>query len=786
MEVSYRWLADFLDIEVSREAVEEYSERLTMAGAEVEGIERVKPPTEILVGEVVELSPHPDADDLFLAAVDTGEGRLSTITAAGNLYEGALVPVLPAPGELPDGKKIEARSFRGEKSEGMLCSREELGLEDKSSGIWVLDGGRFSTGQRLIEKLEYDDYILSFEITANRPDLLNVLGIARELSVLTGKTLHSPQPEFSSDREANVEIEIEDPSDTPRYTARTLTEVEICPSPLKIQHRLAKIGLRPKNNVVDATNYVLMEMGHPLHAFDLDRIEGNKITIRRAGEGEELTTLDGERRSLTEENLLIADRSAPIALAGIMGGQSTEVKSGTGNVLLEGACFDRSRIRRSSQVLGLTTDASKRFEKGMDPEATEIAIDRVTELLKEQTTFRAGSKLVDNYPAPRTRKEIELRTGRAESLIGVELETGEIRRILTGLGITVSRKDEDGFLTTPPSNRVDLTREIDLIEEIARIYGYDRIPEVPPQSGKVDFFTSKEEKVTERAKTLLTGLGLYETLSPGFALGTRLAETDELLNLKNPMGEKRSSLRPDVVSSLIRHAERNFKEGLDSLGLFEIGNVFHRSGGQPEERTKLGLLLGGRRYEGVDGKASYDFWDLKGVLEDFFAGLYLPNYRFEQGGPEYLHPGRKSELYLTGERLGYAGELHPDRGESYDLPDRVYIAELSFDRLIAEASFETSYEEPPRFPSSTRDLSLKVPESVPEAEIRKTILSQAKVERAYLYDIYQGDQIEAGKRSLTYEITFRDREKTLSDEEVDRMMEEIRGDLDKKGIALRE
>ncbi|MCF7876281.1 phenylalanine--tRNA ligase subunit beta, partial [Candidatus Bipolaricaulota bacterium] len=728
MEVSYRWLADFLDLTVSEEGVKEVSERLTMAGAEVEEFTYLESPSEIIAGKVNELSLHPEADNLFLAKVETESENLSVITAAENLYEGCLVPVIAAPGKLPNGQRIEGKKFRGEKSEGMLCSKEELGLEEKSTGIWILDESRHAIGDDLTNELEYDDYVLSFEITSNRPDLLSVIGIARELSVLTGKELKTPDPTYDPDYETDVEIEIENPDDTPRYTARSLKSVEIEPSPLRIQHRLAKIGLRPKNNVVDATNYTMIELGHPLHPFDLDRFKGNKINIRLAREGERLRTLDGEARELTGDNLVIADRGNPIALAGIMGGQPSEVTTATENVLLEGACFDRARIRKSAGTLGMTTDASKRFEKGMDPEATAKAINRVTELLQQERSFEKGSNLADNYPSPPDQKKVKLRRERAESLIGIELDESEIERTLTGLGIEVLERNEDELLTSPPSRRVDLAREIDLVEEVARIHGYDKIPETPPESGKVNLFSSKEERVIDRAKTLLTGLGLYETISPGFSLGERIHGDGEILNLKNPMGDKRSALRPDIGSSLLRHAEKNSKEGVDSISLFEIGKVFYSRDGKPDEANKLGLFLSGRRYEGVDGRESYNFWDLKGILEDFFAGLSISSWKLESNGPEFLHPGRKAELFLKGELLGFAGEIHPDRAEAYDLPDRAYLGEFDFAPIVETAEFEGGYEELPKFPSSSRDLSLTVPESIEESEIRETIIKGPKVE----------------------------------------------------------
>ncbi|MEF8798094.1 MAG: phenylalanine--tRNA ligase subunit beta [Candidatus Bipolaricaulota bacterium] len=786
MEVSYRWLADFLDLEFSERAVENYSRRLTMAGAEVENITYLGDTSDITVGKVFYLSQHPKADNLHLAKVRIdNDQNIPTITAADNLRQGALVPIIEAPGKL-SGTEIEPKTFRGEESRGMLCSKEELGLEEKSSGIWILDDSKFSVGDRLSEKLELDDWILSFEITSNRPDLLSILGVARELAVLTGKTLDVPDPRFDSDKPAEVEIEIENPEDTPRYTARVLTEVEVGPSPLIIQHRLAKIGLRPQNNVVDATNYAMIELGHPLHPFDLDKISGGTIKIRRARSEETLTTLDGKKRNLQNHNLVIADEADPIALAGVMGGQKSEVRSTSKNILLEGACFDQARIRESSQKIGLSTDASKRFEKGMDPEATKLAINRVTEILDQQNSFESGTEFVDEYPSPPEPKKIELRKERADSIIGIDIDQGEIERIMAGLGITVTREGDGSFMATPPSSRVDLTREIDLIEELARIHGYDKIPETPPKSGAVNLFSTKKERVINRAKTVLTGLGLYETISPGFASGTQLDDKSGLVDLKNPMGDKRSQLRSDIGSGLINHAERNFKKGIDSISLFEIGNVFQPGGENPEEARNLGIFLGGRRYEGIDAKQSYTFRDLKGILEDFFDSLVVSNYGFEPGGPEFLHPGRKAEVFISNNPAGYIGELHPDHIERYGLPDRIYLADLDFDMIVARTRFEGNYEELPKYPSSKRDLSLTVPEKITESEIRQTILSQPRVESLYLYDMYQGEQIASGKKSLTYELIFRDREKTLSDDEVEEIVREIRKELEEMGIVFRE
>ncbi len=787
MKLSYRWLADYVDVEISREAVEHYARKLTMAGAEVEEIDYLEEPSPIYVGKAVTVDPHPNADNLFLVSVEVGSETVPTITAASNVNEGDLVPIIQAPGKTPDGKEIEPTEFKGETSRGMLCSKEELGLEEKSSGIWILDPFNLEVGDLLTDELEYDDYLLTFEITSNRPDLLSITGLGREVAALGNVKLTRPDPSINSSVSSDLGINVEDPDDTPRYSARALLDVSIGPSPIRVQHRLAKVGGRPKNNVVDATNYVMFELGQPLHPFDLDSLVGNEIIIRRAERGEELITLDGDARELTEENLLIADRKKPIALAGVMGGQNSEVTAGSRNILLEGACFSQARIRKSSQALGMATEASRRFEKGMDPSNTAPALDRTAEILSGQDAVGEVTELLDSFPRPPEKRKMSLRKDRAESLLGIDLDNEEIKDILTGLELEVTEVDRDKgtFEVKESSARVDLTREIDLIEEIARIHGYDRIPATPPSSGKIDLYTSKEETLTDRAKRCLTGLGLFEAISPGFAAGTQLAE-GELVSLKNPMGENRSSLRRDISSNLVEHAERNFAEGVESIRLFELATVFRASAGKPEETSKVGILLTGRRYEGIDRKQDFTFWDLKGVVEDLLDHMKVGACSFEEGEIDFLHPGRAAEVSAGGDLLGFAGELSPETREKFDLPQRVYLAELNFDLIVKKSDLERSYTPLPKYPASKRDLSIVVPESIPEQTIRDVLVDEPMIEKAYLYDRYEGDQIEAGKVSLTYEITFRSPDRTLNDEEVDKIVQDINERLEELGITLRE
>jgi len=788
MKISYRWLAEYLDLEISRQAVKDHARKLTMAGAEVEEITYIEEPSPIYVSEVVSVEQHPNTDNLYVVQTEMDTEKLPTITAAKNIQKGDLVPIVKAPGKLPTGQEIERTKFKGETSAGMLCSKQELGLEEKSAGIWILDEFDLSPGDLLTDELEYNDYVLSFEITSNRPDLLSVIGIGREVSAINNLKLVEPKPLISETVKPAVSINIENPNDTLRYSARALLDVDIGPSPIKIQHRLAKVGQRPKNNVVDATNYVMFELGQPLHPFDLDQVNGEEIQIRLANDGEQITTLDGVSRELTSDNLVIADKEKSIALAGVMGGQNSEVTIQTKNILLEGACFSQPRIRKSSQLLGLSTEASRRFEKGMDSAKAPRAIDRTTQLLTDQGATKTVTKLADSYPKRPEEKKIKLRKARAESVLGIELENEKIERILSELGLAVKVLDEpqSTFEVTQTPARVDLTREIDLIEEIARIHGYNKIPSTSPSSGTIDLSTSKREKTTKSTKRCLTGLGVNEVISPGFSPRIELGNDHQLVYLKNPMGSKRNSLRAELSSNLIQHAERNFTEGIDSINLFEIGNVFSPTENTPEETSSLGILLSGRRYEGIDNQQTYNFWDLKGMIEELLHHLNLNHYNFKPGGPEFLHPTRKATIVLQNDSLGFAGELSPTSKERFDLPSRVYLAELDFDLLVDRSDFTKPYKPIPKYPALKRDLSVVVPDSIQEKEIRSIFLSQPYVEKVYLYDRYEGEQIESGKISLTYEVTFRNIEGTLKDEEVNKIIKEINSKLDQLGITLRE
>lgn len=787
MDISYKWIFDCLQAKPEDFSANDLAERLTLAGAEVEGVRPVSAPTRLVAAKIIEVTPHPNSDQLQECRVEYGHGEKQAISGAPGLSEGSLVPFIPAGEIIPDGTKVEQRRIRGRTSEGMILSKEELQLEEKSSDIWNLDGLNLEPREDLTEFLEYDDYLLSFDITSNRPDLLSIVGIAREVATIFNLKLTPPSGLELAPGSGEFSIKIDNPEDTPRYSGLTMSKIRLNQSPLKIQHRLAKGGFRPKNNVVDATNYTMIELGHPLHPFDLDRLSSRSITIRRAEEGEVLTTIDDEKRILTTDNLVIADQEKPVALAGIMGGKQAEVKSFTNNIFLESASFDPSITRRSSQHLGLSTEASRRFERGTDAEITLQALARAAKLLRDQGAVGKITSLVDTYPKPQEQPTITLTPSRIQSVTGADISRNRTKEILASLDFSVESNSGKSLQVTPPSFRSDVSREIDAIEEVARIYGYDNIPSAVPKSGVVDLTTDQNEQHKKRAKQILVGLGLTETINSGFSPDKVLNRQKPGIPMSNPMGESRERLREELSSDLVARAQYNFNKGVDSVSIFELGHVFGETGKHEaySEHQNLGGLLAGRRRQFRDGKTNYDFWDLKGILEELLNKLSIPDYEFLSQGPEFYHPTRQGIVSIEDRSLGHFGQLHPDQIDRLDFPDEVLLFEMNFDQLMSENEPAQTAETPSRYPAVKRDLSLLVPKDLPESQLRTKFEKQAIIEDIYLYDTYKGDQIPSDKVSLTYELTFRHPERTLGDEQVDSLIGQLKEELSKHEITLR-
>ncbi|MCX8104030.1 MAG: phenylalanine--tRNA ligase subunit beta [Candidatus Bipolaricaulota bacterium] len=801
MRVSYRWLTEFVSVPSEEGFVQELAERLTLAGLEVASVERIGRPEGIVVGKILTVQPHPNADRLKICEVSLGRETVRLVSGAPNVAENALVPVVRAGGRLPNGQTVEAVVFRGEKSDGMICSRAELGLEEKSPGVWLLEpelGCR--VGDDFAHHLEFDDFVLVLETKSNRPDALSVLGIAREISALYDLDLRKPAitlQEGATKIESLASVEIEDAQGCPRYACRVFTDLRWGPSPLKIQHRLTKGGLRPISNIVDATNYVLLELGHPTHAFDYDKLEGHKIIVRRARPGEKITTLDGVERALRVTDLVIADARQPVAIAGVMGGAESEVSEQTQRVLLESAYFDPISVRRTSKSLGLRTEASHRFERDMDPEVLITALDRVGTLLQQWGRCSVTRGVIDVYPRKIERRSAVLRAARIEKILGIPIPAERTERILRRLEFSIEHEGADRWRVTVPSFRREVEREIDFIEEIGRIYGYEKIPAQRPALPLVAGRRERVEELKDRIRKILTGLGVSEAVNFGFVSGEDcevFGYSDGVVKLRNPMSDESYALRPSLWPALVRNLQYNAYQQVDGVKLFEIGKVFHREGRTVRERVSVGVIVAGRALIPLQGREQfYTFYDLKGLVESLLFELGFKNFSFEPSTEKVLHPTRQAFLKAKDDVLGILGELHPDIARRYDLPWQVYLFEMNVEEIYQRLQTltlpiwsEIQQRVTPKYPASRRDLSLLVPEGVPEASVRRILEGERRVERVFLYDLYRGSQIPQGMKSLTYEITFRDWTKTLSDDEVNEMVARMEARLrDELGVQIR-
>lgn len=804
MRVPLRWLAEYVDI--SGIEAGELAQRLTLAGLEVEGVETFGPVEGVVVGRVLEVTPHPNADRLSVCQVDAGDGVRTVVCGAPNLARGALVPLALPGGRVPAGEVKETR-IRGVKSEGMILSQAELGLEERSGGIWNLPQGP-KVGEDLAPMIESPDTILSLKITSNRPDLLGIYGVAREVAALCGrklKELRLDYPEEGPAAEEFAQVVIETPEDCPRYVARVILGLHHAPSPVWLAARLSKAGMRALSLVVDATNYVMLELGHPLHAFDYDRLHGGRIGVRRARPGERIRTLDGVERVLSPEVLLITDGDRPVAVAGVMGGEDTEVSETTRRVLLEAACFSPARIRRAARALGLSTEASLRFERGVSPESAEVASRRTCALLSKLAPVVIAKGAVDAYPRPARPHIVHLRKGRVKEVLGIEVPEGEIVSGLAALGLVLEDKGARWEARIPPW-RGDLTREIDLIEEVARLYGYDRIPSrapvVPLRAGEKD----PREAFCDRVRRLMAALGLTEIYSLG------LVPKDEAeVVLRNPQATGQEGLRASLLPGLLSAVQENLEAQATGVALFEVGRTFHLREGKVVEEDRLGVALAGRPPIPLSGKAEYSPADLKGILDALLSALRVEGVTLGGVEDDRLHPYRRAGIYLAGAQvessksqdsspithhdsrithhgsrvlIGWLGELAPELCRDLPGERRVLVMELLLAPL-AEATQAPHYRPLPRFPAARRDLSLLAPLALEEAKLRGTIMTEPLVESCFLYDLYQGKGIPKGYRSLTYELSFRHPARTLASEEVDEAISRILSRLEALGVRLR-
>lgn len=786
MGIPSRWLSDYVDLEVSGPEIDRLAERLTLAGLEVEEIRPTGTLSGVVVGRVTACSPHPNSDHLSLCRVDVGAETLDVVCGAANVRIDTVVPLARVGAELPSGFRIEKRKVRGEVSNGMICSKTELGLEEKSDGIWIFDERLGLTiGADLAELLEYDDFVLDIKVKSNRTDCFGVYGVAREVAAVLNRPLRALDVSCDETRVSDrIKIEIEDPHDTPRYAVRRMDGVTVGPSPLRIQHRLIKAGMRPVSNAVDATNYVMLELGHPIHPFDADLL-GKTILIRRARRVESFRTLDGVERALDPRALLITDGGRPIALAGVMGGEESEIRAETKRILLEVATFGHRAIRESSRSVGLQTEASHRFERGVGPEGIPLVAARTAHWMQKWTGCRVVAGLEDAYPAPVAPRTVTLRPERARALLGMEIGAEEVVDLLRRLEIPAHYGS--GVVTAEiPPFRPDLEREVDLIEEVGRIYGYDRLEAAVPRAAVRVGRKDEVEVGKDRIRRALVGLGMDEVVNHGFderSWREVLSIPDgDLVKVRNPMAAGQGALRGSLLPGLLATVETNLSRGVDGGMVFELGRVFSIARG---ETDALGGAFFGRTGLPLSGKECVSFSAVKGLLDRLFGYLRLDGMSVAADGvPSYFHPGRSGVWTDDGRPVGTFGELHPDLTGRFAVPTTVYTFEFGLAALLT-ADRPARYTPIPQVPAAKRDLSLTVPVAVPEACVRAVLVSESAVESILLYDLYAGEQVGEGRKSLTYELSLRASDRTLTDALVAEIVERLTKQLGEIDVRVR-
>ena len=823
MLVPIEWLKDYIDLDVT---TEEFCDRMIMSGSNLETCEHFCEEMEnVVVGKIEKIEKHPDADKLVVCMLNVGkEEPVQIVTGAPNVFEGALVPVALHKSRIPGplhgqpkqegGVKITKGKLRGVESFGMLCSAEELGFEDKvvpvahKDGIWILEGD-YELGQDFAEALGLKQAVVDFEITPNRPDCLAMVGMAREASATFKKPFTYPDTDIKDENGKGetkdyVSVDIKNPESCKRYVARIVTDVKVEQSPWWLQKRLMYAGMRPINNIVDITNFVMLEYGQPIHAFDINQVKGGRIIVENAAEGEKFVTLDNNERTLTKDMLLIKDEERGIAIAGVMGGLNSEIEEDTTTIIVESANFSGDSVRATSKKLGLRTEASSRFEKGIDPNLCEAAADRVCRLIELIGAGKVCRGSVDNYPNPETAKTIDIRVDRINHVLGIDITREDMVSMLESLEIKVEGSG-NVMTVTPPTVRQDLLEEEDYIEEVARLYGYDKLPVTLPK-GNCEAGISDERALRDLTRNSLCGMGLneiqtYSFVSPKGVDNVRIDEDSwerAFVKLINPLGEENSVMRTILTPNMMEVLARNYSRNIDKVKAFEIGNTFMANMLNEEELPdeQYSLCIG------MYGK-NEDFFSLKGIVEELLKVLGIKGAVFEAES-EYgvYHPGRCARIAVPSGRqgaedadilydeLGIMGEIHPDVAENYGMDGvRIYCCELMFDAIMRHADTEIVYTPLPKYPSTSRDIALLVDEDMAVGKIEEVIRKHGKkiLEGVKLFDVYRGKQVEEGKKSVAFTLTYRDKDKTLTDDEVAAVHNDVLNALkDKLNAVLRE
>jgi phenylalanyl-tRNA synthetase beta chain len=794
MKVSLSWLQSYVEIQMDVEAL---ANMLTMAGLEVDAVyDRYDFLSTVLVGQITSIGPHPKADKLKLCDVQAGEQCYRVVCGAPNAATGLRAPLALPGTELIDGTILSEGKIRGEISQGMLCSEVELGLGSDSSGLMELDNAR-KDGMPLNEALGLSDAVLEIDLTPNRPDCLSVLGIAREIAGYQGQTIKRPDlqlPQTEGDINDYTSVTIEAPSHCPRYTARLIEDLKVQPSPFWLQDRLLSVGLRPINNLVDITNFVMMETGQPLHAFDFDQLAEHRIVVRTAEPGEIFTTLDEKERTMNEETLMICDGEKAVGIGGVMGGMNSEIQEATTRVLLESAYFDPVSIRKTAKSLGLNTDAAHRFERGVDPHGTLFALNRAAALLASLGQGRLIGGTIDvqsDLPQP---KVIDLKVDAANRLLGTDLDQKAMADLLTAIEFKVDYPDERSLTVHPPSFRVDVIRPEDLMEEIARCHGYNNIPTTFPSIPAVSREAHPLLHQRQRIREHLKGIGFTETINYSFIHcdscdRLQMPEDDprrRQVAILNPLTEDQSVLRTTLVPGLLETMGRNLARQSKTLKLFETGKVFVDQGkGKLPQETEIlaGLWTGDRFAPGWHSNTvGCDFYDLKGVVESLLAELKTPEAQFTRLPPDqciYTQPGATALIQIDDRRIGTIGQVRRAVLNAYDLKQIAFVFEIDVEQLIEFIPDIVQARPLPKYPSTARDATLIVDQGIEADHLLAQIraMDQPLVEEARLFDVFQGEPIAQDRKSVSLRIIYRSATQTLEDDKVNQIHKKITDQL---------
>ncbi|MDY2814514.1 MAG: phenylalanine--tRNA ligase subunit beta [Dorea sp.] len=805
MNTSLSWIKAYVpDLDVT---AQEYTDAMTLSGTKVEGYEKLDADLDkIVIGQIEKIERHPDADKLIICQVNVGTETVQIVTGAPNVKEGDKVPVVLDGGRVAGGHepgqrvqggiKIKKGKLRGVESCGMMCSIEELGSnrdmypEAPEFGIYIFDDDAV-VGESAVKALGLDDVVVEYEVTSNRVDCFSVVGIAREAAATFGKEFYPPVvTPTGNDEDVNdyIKVTVKDTDLCPRYCARVVKNIKIGPSPKWMQRRLASVGIRPINNLVDITNYVMEEYGQPMHAYDLDTIEGREIIVRTAEKGEKFTTLDGQEREMDESVLMICDGKKSIGIAGIMGGENSMITDDVHTMLFEAACFDGTNIRKSSKKIGLRTDASGKFEKGLDPNNAQAAIDRACQLVEEMGAGEVVGGMVDVYGKKKEPVRVPFDQDKINSLLGTNISKEDMIGYFKKIDLEY---DEETNEVIAPTFRHDLFRIADLAEEVARFYGYDNIPTTLPKgettTGKLSFKLRVEQVARDIAEFCGFSQGMtYSFESPKVFDKLRIPEDSSLRNaieIMNPLGEDYSIMRTSSLNGMLTSLATNYNRRNKDVRLYELANIYLPKSlpltELPEERVQFTL--------GMYGEG--DFFTMKGVVEEFFdkVGMHKKESYDPNAGKPFLHPGRQANIIYDGRVVGYLGEVHPDVADAYGIGTRTYIAVIDMPEIVAKATFDRKYSGIAKFPAVTRDISMVMPKEILVGQIEDIIEKKggAYLESYALFDIYEGAQIKPGFKSVAYSIVFRAKDKTLEDADVTAAMERILKALEEMGIELR-